>query len=119
MRPVFSHHEMISLVGGCGCECHSPGAIACWCGVSARLPAGPPTFRLSHNDAVRFLGRCPSAHHSGTGAVSCDVRTDPRLRSGLERREGDEQLARIRRGQIRNGADLTRAIRMGVVPRGR
>lgn len=108
---------MIGLVGGCGCECHSPGATACWCGVSARLPVGPPAFRLSHNDAVRFLGRCPSPHHTGSGAVACHVVSDPRLVSGLRRREDDEQLARIRRGQIRNGADLTRAIRMGVVGR--
>ena len=117
---MLSHNEMVGLTGRCGCECHTPAGTACWCGASPRLTLSfAPTYRLNHNDAVRFLGRCPSPHHVGCGAVLCDVRTDPRLLAGLQRRESDARRERVGRGVIRNGADMTLAMKMGVLPPGR
>jgi hypothetical protein len=86
----------------------------CWC---SAMPKVVHPFQISHNDAVAHLGGCLS--HRGVGAAlpACNVPTERRWADVFVRLEREAQDRRVHRGQIRSGSDVTRAIRLGVLPR--
>lgn len=111
---MLDHNRVVDLLGSCDCACHR-GASECWCNSRAAHPV-PYPHRIAHNDAVHALGACPSPHHHHLGPVLCNVTTDPQWRAAIDRKDRRDQDRRIARGNIRNSSDVSRAIRMGVIP---
>jgi hypothetical protein len=112
---MLSMHDVsVRFLGGCECGCHLAGGdrSGCWC--SGRT-VEPHPYRIGHNDAVTHFGGCPTHRLE---PARCDARTEQRWARAFDKADRDDRDRRVMRGQVRNGADVRRAIQLGVIGRG-